>query len=194
MSFFASLPLPAGLQSVRDFLCVGPHRASGVSVFRMNKSSYRFLGLVQLLKRRSAPKRVGTPSPARELSRVQSNFLLCDANGNSASVCRKWPCLEPQAGALNQRSSDAPNICGISSRNLNRRRNRTFGISKKIPDISAGLCLRWRLIASARYGESRMTKHECQTTKPLCRTRPTFGFRHSVVISHLEFVIESRIE
>src|SRR6516165_7272262 len=101
-----------------------------------------------IVKRASAPKKLGTPSAACDSSRVQSNFLLCDADGNSASVCRKWPCLEPHAGALNQRSSDATNICRIASRNLNRRRNRTFGISKKIPDISARLCLRWQLIAS----------------------------------------------
>src|SRR5881397_3832189 len=129
MSFSASSLLPVGLEIVRDFLCVGPHRASGVSVFRMNKSSCWSLIFVQLLKGRSAPKRFGTPSAARESSRVQSNFLetLCDANGNSASSCRKWTCLKARAGVLRQRNSDAATVCSISSRNLNRRRNRTLG-------------------------------------------------------------------
>ena len=38
-SFSASSPVPVVLESVPDFLCVGPHRAGGVGVFRMNKSS-----------------------------------------------------------------------------------------------------------------------------------------------------------
>jgi len=139
MFFSASSLLPAGLESDRDLLCVGPPRASGGSVFLMNKSSCLSLIFVQWLKGRSAPKRFGTPSAARESSRVQSNFLqaLCDANGNSASSCRKWTCLTAHAGALNRRNSDAAIVCSIGSRNLNRRKNRTLGRSKKIPDISA---------------------------------------------------------
>src|SRR6266496_4057774 len=139
MFFSASSLLPAGLESDRDLLCVGPPRASGGSVFLMNKSSCLSLIFVQWLKGRSAPKRFGTRSAARESSRVQSNFLqaLCDANGNSASSCRKWTCLKARAGALKQRNSDAAIVCSIGSRNLNRRKNRTLGRSKKIPDISA---------------------------------------------------------
>ena len=38
-SFSASSPVPVVLERVRDFLCGGPHRAGGVGVFRMNKSS-----------------------------------------------------------------------------------------------------------------------------------------------------------
>ena len=136
--FFSAFSLPpVDPESDPDSLCVGPHRAGGVSVFRMNKSSCLYLVLIQLLKGRSAPKKIGTPSPARESSRVQSKFslALC-ANGNSASSCRKWTCLEARAGALNQRSSEAATMCSIGSRNLNRRRNRTLGRSKKIPDIS----------------------------------------------------------
>src|SRR5260370_27657320 len=138
MFFSASSLLPAGLESDRDLLCVGPPRAGGGSVFLMNKSSCLSLIFVQWLKLRSAPKKFGTPSAARESSRVQSNFLqaLREANGNSAS-CRKWTCLTAHPGALNQRNSDATIVCSIGSRNLNRRRNRTLGRSKKIPDISA---------------------------------------------------------
>src|SRR5947207_267997 len=124
-------------KSFRCFLCVGPHRASGVSVFRMNKSSCWSSSFFQLLKWRSAPKSFGTPSAACESSRAQSNFLLCDANGNSASSCRKRTRLEAKPGALRQRNSIAAIVCSISSRTLNRRRNRTLGRSKKIPDISA---------------------------------------------------------
>ena len=139
MFFSASSLLPAGLESDRDLLCVGPPRASGGSVFLMNKSSCLSLIFVQWLKGRSAPKRFGTRSAARESSRVQSNCLqpLCDADGNSASSCRKWTCLTAHAGALNQRNSDAAIVCSIDLRNLNRSRNRTLGRSKKIPDISA---------------------------------------------------------
>jgi hypothetical protein len=87
---------------------------------------------------------------ARESSTVQSNFLqaLCDANGNSAS-CREWTCLTAQAGTLNQRSSDAAKACSIGSRTLNRRRNRTLGRSKKIPDISPTIIAASGAIASA---------------------------------------------
>src|SRR4029077_11949720 len=138
MFFSEASLLPGDLESDLDFLCVGPHRAGGVSVFRMNKSSCLSLIFIQLLKGRSAPKKLGTPSAARESSRVQSNFLraLCDAKGNSASLCRKWTCLKARAGALKQRNSNAATVCSIGSRNLNRRRNRTLGRSKKIPDIS----------------------------------------------------------
>jgi len=154
MSFSASSLLPAGLEIVRDFLCVGPHRASDVSVFRMNKSSCWSLVFIQLLKGRSAPKRFGTPSAARELSIVQSNFLetLCDANGNSASSCREQTCLKARAGTLRQRNSDTANVCSIGSRNLNRRRNRTLGRSKKIPDIWRRLWSVSSAIASGRIG------------------------------------------
>src|SRR5205814_8630627 len=92
-----------------------------------------------LSKGRSAPKRLGTPSVARDSSRAESNLLqaLRDADGNSASSYRERTCLEAQTGALNQRNRDAGNSCSICPRNLNRRRNRTLGRSKKIPDISA---------------------------------------------------------
>src|SRR5437762_4934874 len=112
MSFSVSSLLPVGLEIVPDFLCVGPHRAGGGNVFRMNKSSCWSLVFVQLLKGRSAPKRFGTPSAARGSSRVQSKFLetLCDANGNSASSCRKWTCLKARAGTLSQRNSDTTKI------------------------------------------------------------------------------------
>ena len=163
MFFSASSLLPVGPESDRCFLCVGPHRAGGVSVFRMNKSSCLSLIFVQLLKGRSAPKRFGTPSAARESSRVQSNFLetLCDANGNSASSCRKWTCLKAQAGALNERNSDATNVCSISSRNLSRCRNRTLGRSKKIPDISRSLWLAYHDIAS----QTRQTAPRIQSSR-----------------------------
>ena len=139
MFFSAPSLFPVDLESVRDLLCVGPPRASGGSVFRLNKSSCLSLIFIQWLKGRSAPNRFGTPSAARESSRVQSNCLqpLCGADGNSASSCRKWTCLTAYAGALNQRNSDAAIVCSISLRNLNRCRNRTLGRSKKIPDISA---------------------------------------------------------
>src|SRR5215470_415624 len=142
-------PVPGVPESVPDFLCVGPHRASGVGVFRMNKSSCLSLTVFQLSKGRSAPKRLGTPSVARDSSRAESNLwqALCDADGNSASSYREWPCLKAQVGLLNERNSDAANVCSISSRNLSRCRNRTLGRSK-IPDISRSLWLAYHGIAS----------------------------------------------
>src|SRR5262249_53653649 len=115
MSSFASSPTSAVPERVRDFLCVGPHRAGGVSVFRMNKSSCCSLTVFQLSKGQSAPKRLGTPSVARDSSRAESNLLqaLCDADGNSASSYREWTCLKAEAGTLKQRSSDAANVCSI---------------------------------------------------------------------------------
>src|SRR5207247_9359331 len=94
MFFSASSLLPVDLESVRDLLCVAPPRASGGSVFRLNKSSCLSLIFVQWLKARSAPKRFGTRSEARESSRVLSNCLqtLRDDDGNYASSCRKWTC------------------------------------------------------------------------------------------------------
>jgi len=58
------------------------------------------------------------------------------AGGNSTSLGRKWTCLESQAGALNQRSSEDAKVRILVSKNLNRRRRRGLGRSKKIPDIS----------------------------------------------------------
>src|SRR6476660_3125825 len=148
MFFSASSPLPVVSKSVPDFLCVGPHRAGGVSVFRMNKSSCLSLTIFQLSKGRSAPKRVGTPSVARDSSRAESNLqALCDADGNSASSYRECTRLKAQTGTLNERNSDAANVCSLSSRNLNRCRNRTLGRSK-IPDISCSLWLAYHDIAS----------------------------------------------
>src|SRR5580765_2231180 len=114
--FSASSPVPVIPESVPDFLCVGPHRAGGVGVFLMNKSSYWSLTFFQLSKGRSAPKRLGTPSVARDSSRAESNSFqaLCDADGNSASSYRERTCLKAQAGALNERHSDAANVCSIS--------------------------------------------------------------------------------
>src|SRR4030095_16267191 len=153
-SFSASSPVPVVPESVPDFLCVGPHRASGVGVFRMNKSSCWSLTVFQLLKGRSAPKRLGTPSVARDSSRAEANSFqaLCDADGSSASSYREWTCLKAQAGALNERNSDAANVCSISSRNLNRCRNRTLGRSKKIPDISRSLWLAYHELQVRHVG------------------------------------------
>jgi hypothetical protein len=89
---------------------------------------------------------------ARDSSRAESNSFqaLCDADGNSASSYREWTCLKAQTGALNERNSDAANVCSISLGNLNRCRNRTLGRSKKIPDISGSLWLDYDDIASQR--------------------------------------------
>jgi len=162
MFFSASSLLPVDLESVRDFLCVGPPRASGGSVFRLNKSSCLSLIFVQWLKGRSAPKKFGTRSAARESSRVQSNCLqpLCDADGNSASSCRKWTCLTAHAGALNQRNSDAAIVCSIDLRNLNRSRNRTLGRSKKIPEISVEIMPPSAAIASGAYDLCACCRHQ----------------------------------
>jgi len=69
---------------------------------------------------------------------VHSNSLqaLCDAAGNSTSLSREWTCLEPKAGAINQRSSEDAKVRIMVSKTLNRRRKRGLGRSKKIPDIS----------------------------------------------------------
>src|SRR5260370_4196254 len=74
-----------------------------------------------------------------ESLRVHSNNLqaLCDAARNSASLSRKYSCLESQAGALNQRSSGDAKARIIFSKNLNRRRKRRLGEPKKAPDIPA---------------------------------------------------------
>src|SRR6266498_4784753 len=94
-----------------------------------------------IVKRAERPEKARDTVRGARIIKSPVNLLqpLCDANGNSASSCRKWTCLKPQAGALNQRNSDAANSCRIASRNLNRRRNRTLGRSKKIPDISRRL-------------------------------------------------------
>src|SRR6266487_3325668 len=60
----------------------------------------------------------------------------CDAAGNSTSLSRKWTCLESQAGVLKQRSSEDAKVRILVSKDLNRRRRRGLGRSKKIPDIS----------------------------------------------------------
>src|SRR5207237_363281 len=114
----------------------------------------------QVSKGRSAPKRLGTPSVARDSSRAESNLLqaLRDADGNSASSYRERTCLEAQTGALNQRNRDAGNFCSICSRNLNRRRNRTLGRSKKIPDISWGLWPESAVIASRAAQTARRAR------------------------------------
>lgn len=77
-------------------------------------------------------------SAARESPRIHSNSLqaLCDAAGNSTSLSRKWTCLESQADVLNQRNSEDAQVRILVSKNLNRRRRRGLGRSKKIPDIS----------------------------------------------------------
>src|SRR5204863_7698292 len=56
-----------------------------------------------------------------------------------ASLSRKYSCLEPQADALNQRTSKDAKVRIIFSKILNRRRKRRLGRSKRIPDISARL-------------------------------------------------------
>jgi hypothetical protein len=121
------------------------------------------LNCFPIVKGRSAPKRLGTPSVARDSSRAESNSFqaLCDADGNSASSYREWTCLKAQTGALNERNSDAANVCSISSRNLNRRRNRTLGRSKKIPDISRPLWLGYHDIAS----QTRRTAPRIQSSR-----------------------------
>src|SRR5260370_36773340 len=74
-----------------------------------------------------------------ESLRVHSNNLqaLCDAARNTASLSRKYSCLESQAGALNQRSSGDAKARIIFSKNLNRRRKRPLARPTKIPDMSA---------------------------------------------------------
>jgi hypothetical protein len=67
---------------------------------------------------------------------------LCNADENSASRSRKCNCLEPQARALNQRSSEDAKVRIMISKNLNRRRKRRPGRSKKIPDISVEIMAR----------------------------------------------------
>src|SRR5204862_2875862 len=96
----------------------------------------------QLLDGRSAS--IDALSVARESPRVHSNSLqaFCDADENSASRSRKCNCLEPQARALNQRSSEDAKVRIMISKNLNRRRKRRPGRSKRIPDISLRLWLR----------------------------------------------------
>ncbi|PYJ70882.1 MAG: hypothetical protein DME75_08450 [Verrucomicrobia bacterium] len=90
-----------------------------------------------MLNGRSAS--IDAPSTARASLRVHSNSLqaLCDAAGNSASLSRKWTCLEPKAGVISQRSSEDAKVRIMVSKNLNRRIKRGLGRSKKIPDISA---------------------------------------------------------
>src|SRR5262249_20832676 len=99
---------------------------------------------------------------ARDSSRAESNSFqaLCDADGNSASSYREWTRLKERAGTLNERNSDATNVCSISSRNLNRCGNRTLGRSK-IPDISGSLWLAYHEIAS----QTRRTAPRIQSSR-----------------------------
>jgi hypothetical protein len=73
---------------------------------------------------------------------------LCDAAGNSASLSRKWTCLEPQNRALNKRIRKDARVRIMVSKNLNRRRKRRLGRSKKIPDISPEIMPPSAVIAS----------------------------------------------
>src|SRR4029453_17759439 len=110
-------------------------------------------------------KRPGTPPVAPPPSRASNSFQVPpsrdDADGNSASSYREWTRLKAQAGVLNERYSDATNVCSISSRNLNRCRNRTLGRSKKIPDISRSLWLAYDDIAS----QTRQTALRIQSSR-----------------------------
>src|SRR5436190_19904500 len=121
------------------------------------------LNCFPIVKRAERPEKFGTPSAARGSSRAESNSFqaLCDADGNSASSYREWTRLEAQAGALNERNSDAANVCSISSRNLSRCRNRTLGRSKKIPDIWRSLWLAYDDIAS----QTRSTAPRIQSSR-----------------------------
>src|SRR6266511_4049446 len=88
------------------------------------------------------------------------------AAGNSTSLGRKWTCLESQAGALNQRSSEDAKVRIQVSKNLYRRRRRGLGRSKKIPDISRGLWLAAFAIASG-HADTATARSFCRPADPV---------------------------